>query len=395
LARELALEAFPELGGKLQRASCTWDLHTLEMTHPQLDAIVADFALAQDGTWTYLVSLATPPDEHESLHQAVLLPVVESFTLQQRAFGCLGGGPPSPSDSPTLAERLGYSREDVLLIVHADDVGAHRDQTDGTLEAMEIGLCKTGSVMVPCPDFPRLLSIWQDNPGLDLGIHLTLNSEWGANYGWPPVLPRSQVPSLYSPEGIMWPTEGELKGHMDVREALLEVEAQITRVLEAGLDPTHVDDHMGCYWQHPDLADGVMALAKKYNLPMNPVDRRKMRVQGYVYPDAFWMFTNNLIGEEQDPGIRFKVYDDWLRGLEPGVHQVMTHIARVTPDYATKINGAYFRAGDYAYWTRPQTRALADELGVTFIGYRELQRVQAEMWTAGMARSGDRPQRES
>jgi chitin disaccharide deacetylase len=196
------------------------------------------------------------------------------------------------------AERLDYSREDVLVIVHADDMGAHRDQTDGSLEAMEVGMCQAGSVMVPCPDFERLLSICQHSPELDLGIHLTLNSEWGTRYGWPPVLPRSQVPSLYNADGILWPTEGELKRHMDVHEALREVEAQVTRVLEAGVEPTHVDDHMGCYWQHPDLADGVIELARTYNLPMNPVDRDKMRKQGYLFPDAFWMFTNNLALQE-------------------------------------------------------------------------------------------------
>jgi hypothetical protein len=258
MASALGLDAFPERIGTLDTARFTWDLHTFEVQLPHVGTLVADFSLAQDGTWVYFVSLAATPDEHETLYKDVLVPVTHALVPLPDEFGLINGGVPGDRDGPTLAEQLGYSRDSVLAIVHADDMALHRDQTDGALEAMGVGMCKTGSVMVPCPDFDRTLAIWKERPDLDLGIHLTLNSEWGAHYGWRPVLPRSQVPSLYSPEGIMWPTEGELREHVVVAEALHEMEAQILRVLEAGAEPTHVDDHMGCYWQHPDLKRGAM-----------------------------------------------------------------------------------------------------------------------------------------
>ena len=245
---------------------------------------------------------------------------------------------------------------------------------------MDLGMCKTGSVMVPCPDFERTLAIWKARPELDLGIHLTLNSEWGTRYGWGPILPKRQVPSLVNPNGIMWPTEGELREHMVIPEALQEMEAQILRVLEAGVQPTHMDDHMGSYWQHPDLEDGALQLARKYNLPMNPIHIDEMRQQDYVVADAVWMFTSNLLPEVVDPSIRKRVYSDWMRKLKSGVHLLLTHIARVTDDYRNKIQAAYFRQGDYAYWTSAEAAALAKELGITFIGYRELQELQAKNW---------------
>jgi hypothetical protein len=94
------------------------------------------------------------------------------------------------------------------------------------------------------------------------------------------------------------------------------------------------------------------------------------------------MFTTNLFPESVDPSIRGKVYDRWMRGLRPGVHLLLTHIARGTQDLRLKIPMAHFREGDYAYWTRPETVTLAKELGITFIGYRELQRLQAMNWDA-------------
>ncbi|MGV7224855.1 MAG: ChbG/HpnK family deacetylase [Nitrospinales bacterium] len=42
-----------------------------------------------------------------------------------------------------------------------------------------------------------------------------------------------------------------------IREALMEIEAQITRALEKGFRPTHIDTHMGTYNMHPDLTKGV------------------------------------------------------------------------------------------------------------------------------------------
>jgi predicted glycoside hydrolase/deacetylase ChbG (UPF0249 family) len=387
LAPELGLQQFPERVGVLNTARFNWDLYAFELQMPHLGALTADFAFVQDGSWAYLVSLATRPDERDTLYEAVFLPVIEAFLPLHNQFGLLAGGVTDSGQGPTLAQQLGYTADHTLVIVHADDIGCHRDQTDGALEAMQAGMCKTGSVMAPCPDFERLASIWRQNPALDLGIHLTLTSEWGEHYGWSPVLPQSRVPSLYNPDGIMWQTESELREHMDIAEALMEIEAQILRVLEAGLQPTHIDDHMGCYWLHPDLANGVMLLARKYELCMNPVDIPKMRALGYVFPDSFWQFASNVIGEEIDPGIRKRVYDDWLRNLKPGLHQVMTHIARMTEDFASKVRGAHFRYGDYLYWNDPETKEFAEKLGITFIGYRELQRLQSASWRSGTAQN--------
>jgi hypothetical protein len=137
---------------------------------------------------------------------------------------------------------------------------------------------------------------------------------------------------------------------------------------------------MGCYWQHPDLQEGAMQLAKTYTLPMNPIRIREMRQHGYVVADAVWMFTSNLFPEIVDPSIRYKTYDDWMRGLEPGVHLLLTHIARTSEDLRSKVPMTHFREGDYAYWTSSEAEALAKELDITFIGYRELQRLQASNW---------------
>jgi len=284
---------------------------------------------------------------------------------------------------PTLAEQLGYSKDSIVVIVHADDIGMHIDQTNGTFDAMKHGMVKTGSVMVPCPDFNRVTTIWKENPDLDLGIHLTLNSDWGTKYGWGPVLPKSRVPSLYSEKGIMWRTPNELMAKINVGEALRELEAQIRKVLKAGIKPTHMDAHYGNYYMNSNLAKGVMRLSRKYNLPMKPHReyREIMRRVGFVFPDSMWMFFK-LYGERINPQIRKMVYDNWLRELQPGVHEIVIHSSFMNSEWADIVGScnSYMRFGDYKYWSSPETKALSEELGIIFIGYRELQKLQAKNW---------------
>jgi len=280
----------------------------------------------------------------------------------------------------TLAEELGYSKDDILLIVHADDVGMHTDQTDGTFEAMKKGLVTSGSLMVPCPDFDRVKQIWKNNPHLDLGIHLTLNSDWGNKYGWTGVLPKGRVPSLYNDQGILWEKPRQLIEHMNVNEAINELEAQILKVLKAGLKPTHMDAHYGNYYDSSALAKKVMQLSRRYNLPMKPhrSHREKMRRSGYVFPDSMWMFFM-LYGENLFPSIRKKVYDSWLKNLKPGVHEVVIHPSLMSLEWSEILGdfNTYMRQGDYEYWTSPETKALVKNMGIILIGYRQLQVLQS------------------
>src|SRR5437868_11124797 len=114
-----------------------------------------------------------------------------------------GRGAAGPTQTKTLLERLGYPPDAKLLIVHADDLGMAHSVDAATEEALGTGLVTSGSIMVPCPWFPEIASYARAHADADLGLHLTLTSEWKF-YRWGPVTAKDRVASLLNAEGFLY-----------------------------------------------------------------------------------------------------------------------------------------------------------------------------------------------
>src|SRR5437660_9234690 len=123
----------------------------------------------------------------------------------------------TPPATPTLQEKLGYAATAKLLIIHADDLGMAHSVNRATLQALEKGWVTSASVMVPCPWFPEVVRWAKAHPQADLGMHLTLDSEW-TSLRWRPVSGSDQVLSLLDSDGYL-PLEPEL-----LHGALTEIE---------------------------------------------------------------------------------------------------------------------------------------------------------------------------
>jgi len=290
-----------------------------------------------------------------------------------------------------LVEQLGYSNKDILVIVNIDDVGLHKDETEASFNALNCGLVKSGSIMVPCPNFDHAIKLWRDNPEIDLGVHLTLTCEWGEKYPWKPVLSETAVPSLYNSKGMMWPSVEALLQHAERNHMERELEAQIEKVIAMALKPSHLDCHMN-FGFHGDLFSLIMELSRKFNLPMRVEKRKKyklpfiknnlwsLRAKGYVFPDTrkgIYMISS----PNQSLKSRKARYHDHLRSLTPGVHNIHVHIAFHTAELQSLLghHDSSIRQIDYDVWTSDDTRKLAEDLGITFIGYKPLQKLQEKL----------------
>jgi hypothetical protein len=166
----------------------------------------------------------------------------------------------------SLARRLGFSDDAVVAIVHCDDIGMCHAANLGAFEALDRGPATCGSLMVPCPWFQEAADMAAQRPGVDLGVHLTLNSEW-PGYRWGPVAGASAVPSLLDDQGYLPRSAAETLRRARPDEATREMRAQIEKALAAGIDVTHLDAHMGTALMSR-FVDGYAELALEFRLPV-------------------------------------------------------------------------------------------------------------------------------
>ena len=167
---------------------------------------------------------------------------------------------------PTVVEALGFDPRDRVAIFHADDVGMCHGANTAFYKLSRRGVITCGAVMVTCPWFLEVVAMAEKNPGLDIGVHLTLTSEWPM-YRWGPISTRSSASGLIDEQGYFWRKLPMLAGQVVPEAAETEMRAQIDRALSAGLDITHLDTHMGAALL-PDLLDIYFRLGREYNLPV-------------------------------------------------------------------------------------------------------------------------------
>ena len=105
--------------------------------------------------------------------------------------------------SNTLAA-LGLAPATRAAILHADDVGMCHGANTAFLELVRSGALTCGSVMVPCPWYPEIAREAAGDASLDLGVHLTLTSEW-TDYRWAPLTRAGQGSGLVDAEGYFPP----------------------------------------------------------------------------------------------------------------------------------------------------------------------------------------------
>src|ERR1041384_7906517 len=126
----------------------------------------------------------------------ILLTVLLLTTLSPSLFGQEASNKASEQTSnKSLLERLGYPADAKLLIIHADDLGMAHSVNAATIKSFERGLVNSGSIMVPCPWFSEIAAYARAHSKADLGLHLTLTSEWKF-FRWGPVLSKDRVTTL-------------------------------------------------------------------------------------------------------------------------------------------------------------------------------------------------------
>jgi predicted glycoside hydrolase/deacetylase ChbG (UPF0249 family) len=288
---------------------------------------------------------------------------------------------PAGAQNQTLAQRLGYPADAKLLIIHADDLALAHSQDMASFEALNRGAVSSASVMVPCPWLTEVADYAKAHPDADLGLHLTLTSEW-KTYKWAPIAPRDQIPSLLDPQGYLYSDTGEAVRQIKPEEAEREVRAQVETALKMGIRPTHLDSHMGTLFTKPALVAVLVNVAHEYHLPFlmlkipgTPPDMYAALKPTDVILDHVFMAAPPIKTDEW-----LSYYTHILQTLPPGVSELIVHLAyddaemqAVTvdhPDY-----GSAWRQRDFNVLTSPEFRKALEENHIVLLSWQDLGRL--------------------
>lgn len=303
------------------------------------------------------------------------------FTAVLPVFFLLSAGTVFSQTEPSLAQRLGYPATAKLLIIHADDLALAHSENQATFNAMNTGVVNSASIMVPCPWLPEVSAYAKANPQSDLGLHLTLTSEWH-HFKWAPVSDGDGTAGLTDSSGYLYDNCADFASHASPEAVEQELRAQIEKAKSMGIQPTHLDSHMGClFFQNPVLFGIYLKMGREYHIPamishdllgILPEPFRQSVTEKDLVVDH--IITANP--EDYQAGMK-QYYTKVLETLQPGVNVLLIHTAYndaemqgVSVDHPDW--GAAWRQADYDFFTSQACRDLLKAQGIQLVTWREI-----------------------
>lgn len=278
-------------------------------------------------------------------------------------------------------KKLGYPSNTRLLIVHADDMGLSVSTNLACIKAMESGIVNSGSVMMPCPFAQQIIDYSKLHKDLDIGIHLTLTSEW-ANLQWRPVL-GNKVPSLINSVGCFFETREELERKAKISEVEQELRAQIEMAISSGMLPTHLDSHMFAGTMNPEFLKIYIQLGREYELPLllnkEKIKRwHKYNLLPYISEKEFLVDRLYIATKRNAKKGQANYYSKILRSMKPGINCLLVHPAFRNKEMESLTQGRMdynsdWRQADFDFFTSEKCHAIIKGENIQLITWKEIR----------------------
>ena len=177
------------------------------------------------------------------------------------------------------------------LVVRGDDMGFSHSANEALINSYRDGIETSIEVIVPSPWFPEAVKLLKQNPGIDVGLHFAITSEWD-NIKWRPL---TDCASLKNADGYFYPMLFPNKNYpkqavMDntwkIEDVEKELRAQIEMALKYIPRLSHVSGHMGSTSFAPAVKELAKKISKEYNLAMVDVDADKEMSTSYIRFDS-------------------------------------------------------------------------------------------------------------
>ena len=276
-----------------------------------------------------------------------------------------------------------------VLVVNADDLGLHLDINRGIERAHGEGIVRSASLSAAGDAFDDALELCRRNPELDVGVHLTLVEER-------PLTDPERLGRLVTAEGRFVSGYGVLvprmiSGAVSEEAVRRELTAQVERVIEAGIRPSHLDGHQHVHLL-PRVWPVVTDLARRHSIPWIRVPRFRPVNAGSpsFVVTALRCVMNVLqrrrrhslsVGRSPDatPALGFSGHltaDRILRDLDriPSglVSELVTHPGVQSPELEASYDWGFDWDRETAALTDPSLRASLEDAGFRLTTFAEL-----------------------
>jgi chitin disaccharide deacetylase len=248
----------------------------------------------------------------------------------------------------------------VRLIVNADDFGFTPDVNQGIVEAHRNGILTATTLMANGAAFDHAVSLARENPSLDVGCHLVL------------VQGRSVAdPSRELPATMAELARALLRGKLPVYEELL---AQVRKIVQAGIRPTHLDTHKHTHLLPPVL-EAVARLAHEFRGARwtKSAVALGMRVTrpGFARALGKLKTTDHFAGFQITGMLKQANLIDILERLPEGLTEFMCHPGKLGPELGAAVTRLKeSREIELAALVSPEVRSVIERRGIELVNYR-------------------------
>ena len=293
---------------------------------------------------------------------------------------------PEKKQASTSAEKLGFPAGKKVIILHADDSGMCPEANEAVKNLLSNHYIQSTSMMAPCPAFEDIAAWYKEHPEMDMGMHLTLTSEW-KTYRWGPVADPKTVPGLVDPDGKLWHEVPGVVQHATPEEVKTEITAQIEKALALGIKPSHLDTHMGTLYGTPQFAKVYFEVAMKYQIPamvleMTPAVVRHFKEQGYPITDELISDAGKYTMPKLDyffSAPKGKTYQNkkenfinLVKSLPPGLTEIILHPSVETDNLKSITNSWQQRVWEAQIFADPEMIAFFKDQGIIFTNWKEI-----------------------
>jgi len=266
----------------------------------------------------------------------------------------------------------------IYLLVRADDMGFSHAVNMACIDVFKQGICRSVELMAPGPWFPEAVRLLQANPTYDVGVHLTMTSEWD-HLKWRPI---SGAKSIVTEDGYFHTRYRKRDDHPDEivfedcgwtpEDVEKEFRAQIELIRKHIPWVSHLSTHMGMLRDNPTFKGIVDRLTAEYDLAV------VLAAAGFERFRGFGENSQALSAVEKVETLRQN-----LETLPPGRWIFVDHPAYDHPEtraihHLGYENVAVDRQGVVDAWTDRQVLEIITNRGIKLVSYGDVRQGKLE-----------------